>query len=245
MKKRKILLMLILLAAGCMMVQGKKAKQKPDAETALFKLRIVDSKGKPLNNTVVFLSSDPKRTFLQFNRGVAYVRRISAADTLVVVTGKAIASLPICDLDSARIIIQDAGIKVEPPAVIINAGYGEISTKDNARPVNHLNVSDDPTLLTYRDLASYLQGRVSGLQIVNKGERLEAIIRGVSSFNLSSSALVVIDGQIYESFDEANLAVSLNDIQSIDILKEASIYGSRGANGAILITTKVGGIRKK
>ena len=65
------------------------------------------------------------------------------------------------------------------------------------------------------------------------------VIRGLSTINASSDPLYVVDGVVMENFD----LVNPNDIESIEVLKDASaaaIYGARGANGVILVTTKRG-----
>jgi len=88
-----------------------------------------------------------------------------------------------------------------------------------------------------------LQGKVAGLNISTPGGSPNAQpvvrLRGISSFGANSSPLIVLDGVIGASID----AVDPNDIESIDVLKDASaaaIYGTRGAAGVILITTKRG-----
>ncbi len=69
----------------------------------------------------------------------------------------------------------------------------------------------------------------------------EIIIRGTKSINSSNAALIVIDGMTTDT--NGLLMLSPNDVQSIDVLKDASssIYGSRGANGVVIIETKNGG----
>lgn len=94
---------------------------------------------------------------------------------------------------------------------------------------------------------SLLTGKVAGLNISTPGGSPNAQptvrLRGISSFGANSSPLIVLDGVIGASID----AVDPNDIESIDVLKDASaaaIYGTRGAAGVILITTKQGSTKK-
>ena len=61
--------------------------------------------------------------------------------------------------------------------------------------------------------------------------------RELGIFNVGGEGTVEIDGTVYESSQEADSAISVNDIEKIEVLKDGSIYGARGANGAILITT--------
>lgn len=89
-----------------------------------------------------------------------------------------------------------------------------------------------------------LQGRIAGLQVQNinaeAGSAPKITIRGISSINAGATPLVVVDGQpIPDGLGYLNMA----DIESVEVLKDAAsaaIYGSRGASGVILITTKMG-----
>ncbi|MDR2533817.1 MAG: TonB-dependent receptor [Tannerellaceae bacterium] len=89
-----------------------------------------------------------------------------------------------------------------------------------------------------------LQGQTPGIQVINNsgqpGDDATIMIRGIGSMNASSNPLYVVDGVVYDG----NInAVSPSDIESITILKDASataLYGSRAANGVIMITTKRG-----
>lgn len=92
-----------------------------------------------------------------------------------------------------------------------------------------------------------IQGKLAGVQIRDKtsqvGAAPEIKIRGSASFNASNSPLIVIDG--FPLIDGNLSDVDMNDVESLEVLKDAAstaIYGSRGANGVILITTKKGDI---
>jgi TonB-dependent SusC/RagA subfamily outer membrane receptor len=112
------------------------------------------------------------------------------------------------------------------------------------------NISAKIPLLTpfylqfyYPEIANALQGRMPGVQISEKSEAPEANseirIRGISSISGNSNPLYVVDGIPQDDISSQNP----NDIQNIEVLKDASataIYGSRGANGVVLITTKSG-----
>ncbi len=92
--------------------------------------------------------------------------------------------------------------------------------------------------VTTNDVGDMLQGKVSGLQVVNSsgapGSTSEIRLRGVSSVNASQSPLFVVDGVIGGNYDP-------NDIESVTVLKDAgatAIYGSQANGGVIIITTK-------
>ena len=98
--------------------------------------------------------------------------------------------------------------------------------------------------LPYSDVSSGIKGKIAGVQIKNTttevGEDPDIVIRGTGSVSLSSSPLVVVDGF---PFDDGLQFINPSTIKSIEVLKDASstaIYGSRGSNGVILVTTKDG-----
>ncbi|MBP3670135.1 MAG: TonB-dependent receptor [Bacteroides sp.] len=93
-----------------------------------------------------------------------------------------------------------------------------------------------------------LQGQSSGVQVINNsgepGADASIMIRGIGSMNASSSPLYVVDGTAYNGYINA---INPNDIESMTVLKDASataLYGSRAANGVIMITTKKGASEK-
>ena len=111
-------------------------------------------------------------------------------------------------------------------------GYSTVKQKDLTYSVSNVGVKENEAS-AYRDIYEYLQGRVAGVQ-VTQDKRI--IIRGVNSINAGGDPLILVDG--VETPDISDL--NIHDIKSIDVLKDgsAAIYGLRGANGVLLITTK-------
>ncbi len=124
---------------------------------------------------------------------------------------------------------------------VVVIGYGSVRKSDITGSVSSVK-SKDLQAFPLLDAASALQGRAAGVvvQSENGGEPGASIsikIRGSTSFSASSSPLVVVDGFVGATMPQQN------DIESIEILKDASaaaIYGSRGSNGVIMVTTKKG-----
>jgi TonB-dependent SusC/RagA subfamily outer membrane receptor len=115
-------------------------------------------------------------------------------------------------------------------------GYGHVTDAEKLNALANLN-NDDLDFSQYRDLYDLIKGRFSGVQIING----EIIIRGVNSINASSAALIIVDDV---PVDGSTLGtIPPTQVQSINIIKDGSsaIYGSRGANGVVLIETKRGG----
>jgi TonB-dependent SusC/RagA subfamily outer membrane receptor len=92
----------------------------------------------------------------------------------------------------------------------------------------------------YRSLADYLQ-RVPGVYVSGPQNNQMVLIRGVSSFNSEIEPLYVIDGtSVGTNYNTVNNMLNVRDIDNVRVLKgsDAAIYGVRGANGVIVITTK-------
>ena len=128
---------------------------------------------------------------------------------------------------------------------IVITGYGEVRRKDLTGSVAKVN-GDDLANLPAARVDQLLQGRASGVQVSSisgePGAATTIRIRGGNSIQGNNEPLWVIDGIIVGT--DYNLSnINANDIKSIDVLKDAvavSIYGTRGANGVILVTTKSG-----
>lgn len=134
---------------------------------------------------------------------------------------------------------------------VILIGYGTSLKKDLTGAVN-LVTDESFNKGTVFSAQQLIQGKVAGVSIVNNGgapgEGANVLIRGIGSLNLNSNPLYVVNGipldagGVGGSRNPLNV-INPNDIESISILKDASataIYGSRAANGVVLISTKRG-----
>ena len=125
---------------------------------------------------------------------------------------------------------------------VVVVGYGKVQKKDLTGSVSTIN-PDDVQGMPVPNAEQLLQGRSSGVQVTRNsgapGASSRIRIRGVNSINSNNEPLVVVDGFLGGDIDEINP----NDIERIDVLKDASalaIYGARASNGVIIITTKSG-----
>lgn len=141
-----------------------------------------------------------------------------------------------------NIILETDSITLDEAVMI---GYGSVKKSDLTGSVASIK-AEELASITSPTIEGVLQGRAAGLQVISSSQDPGAgsvlRIRGNSSLNGSNSPLIVLDG--FPLGDAGNLSlVSATDIESIEVLKDASasaIYGSRGANGVILIKTKSG-----
>ncbi len=227
---RPILCLVLLLVCGTPL-----ALRGQDS-TRSFKIKVIDKKGRPVRGAhLVFRLSSSSRMETIGGRGFSVLEKVTDADTLLLISNGFVGALPLAGLDSVALTGTRHGVLSKSADGRVNIGYQTVSAESNTVPVNRLEFKDRNQLTGYKDLASYLQGRIAGVQV--KGG--EVIIRGGSnSFVLSSAALIVVDGVIMDDFETANHSVNILDIESVDVLKDGSIYGSRGANGVVIITTK-------
>ncbi len=113
----------------------------------------------------------------------------------------------------------------------VATGYGYIDEKDLAYAVSSLDYENND-FCNYPDIYTLMKGKLAGVTVSGGA----VFMRGVSSFSGSSEALLVVDGMIVDDISWINPC----HVRSIDALKDssASIYGSRGANGVVIIKTK-------
>lgn len=127
---------------------------------------------------------------------------------------------------------------------LVVLGYGTVKRSDVTGSVSSISSDEITQVKAISNLAQTLQGQAAGVQVSQRsgqpGENISIIIRGNNSIQASNSPLYVVDGL---PLDGLTADLNPTDIETIEVLKDASstaIYGSRGANGVIMITTKKG-----
>lgn len=127
---------------------------------------------------------------------------------------------------------------------VIVIGYGSVAKKDLTGSVATVKLKEIEEVVV-ANFDEALAGRIAGVNVTSSegtpGEALKIVVRGGNSITSSNNPLYVINGLPLEDFDPSTINTS--DIESFQVLKDASataIYGSRGANGVVVITTKSG-----
>ncbi len=115
----------------------------------------------------------------------------------------------------------------------IPIGYGDVDKKELTYAVSKIDAEKNNEIKGYQNIYDYMRGRLPGVRITNDNH---IIVRGINTINLSTDPLFVVDGTIVNNID----FIDVNQIKDITVLKDASasIYGSQGANGVILISLK-------
>lgn len=144
------------------------------------------------------------------------------------------------NLSVINVVLEEEAIGLNE---VVAIGYGYVKKKDLTGAVSTVSADDMVMGGTVSNAAQALQGKTAGVQVSQSskapGGTISVRVRGNNSISSTNEPLYVVDG--FPSSEGLNL--NPNDIESMQILKDASataIYGARGANGVVLITTKRG-----
>ncbi|TWV99546.1 SusC/RagA family TonB-linked outer membrane protein [Chitinophaga pinensis] len=125
---------------------------------------------------------------------------------------------------------------------VVVVGYGEVKKRDLTGAVTSVK-GEELRKVPSTNVMESVQGKLPGVDITKSngaaGAKINVTVRGNRSIRADNGPLYIVDGVQYENIQDINP----NDIQSMEVLKDASstaVYGSRGANGVIIITTKKG-----
>lgn len=201
---------------------------------------VLDREMKPKKGVKVYVK-DPKRYASTDKKGRFGLTDVQPDDTLhLVVSKKETLLVPVEGRRGIRIVlVGDKKAQAENDEEIANTGYGYVKRREFTGVSS--GISGDRLRATgARNVMSALKGLVPGLVVTNGSGGQEVTIRGQHSLTLSNEPLYVIDGVVVESLD----FVSIYDVDHVEVIKDASIYGSRGANGAIVVTTKIAASKK-
>ena len=112
---------------------------------------------------------------------------------------------------------------------VYDTGYGMVTESERTQAISHIEM-DQNTVPSYSNIYAYIAAKCPGVQVTGN----KVIIRGIGTILGSTDPLYVVDGMPFDDISWLNP----NDVSSIDVLKEGSDYGVRGANGVIVIKTK-------
>ena len=206
--------------------------------------RVVDTSGEPLIAVTVYEDGNTANGTMTDVDG-NYRLNVSSAKAVVVFSclGFAEVKETVGLRKTINVTLNEEKLSIDA-AEVVSVGYGTVAKRDLTGSVSKVDMGElMKTPIVNFDQA--LTGKVAGVVVTTSdgalGAEANITIRGNNSLTQSSAPLYIIDGFPTES----SMATALNsaDIESIDILKDASataIYGARGANGVIVITTKQG-----
>lgn len=202
--------------------------------------KVVDESGEPLAGAVVMINGDSSSAVGTDIDGKFSIAATSGKNVLTVsMIGFRTASVDAVPGRSIEIVAHQDSYELEG---VVFTGYSAIAKKDMTGAVGVVG-GKELKAMPVTSVNDVLQGKVPGLTITSTsgtpGAGSVARIRGIGSITGSTSPLYIVDGLPQNGIDYLNP----NDIESIAVHKDASvaaIYGSRGANGIIVVTTKSG-----
>ncbi|WP_159021382.1 TonB-dependent receptor [Formosa sp. L2A11] len=222
-----------------------------NVQKLLIKGSVVDKTGMPLPGASVIEKGTSNGVTTDFDGD--FKINVSKENTILVVSflGYLPQEVTVTSTSDLKIVLKENAENLDEVLVVAYGEQSKSSFTGSAVGVDLAKVEEMPT----SSFQETLQGNVSGVQMSSAsgqpGYSQDILIRGVGSINADSNPLYVVDGIPIVSGDISTIATSSNtiaginskDIETITVLKDASatsIYGSRGANGVILITTKKG-----
>ncbi len=235
--------------------------------------KVTDSSGAPLPGVTVMIKDTNLGVISDANGDYTLTNVPEQALIIFSFIGMKTEEVPVQGRNTVNVVLKEETIGIEE---VVAVGYGTMRKKDLTGSISRVTGEEilQPSLSSFDHM---LQGKVAGVQITQTtgapGGGVNMLVRGVSSITGGNQPLYVIDGfpvtisegssnmlsfgsdsytsskMVNNTSDRINPLASVNpsDIESIEILKDASataIYGSRGANGVVIITTKRGSMGK-
>ncbi len=242
----------------------------PIVDDVIITGKIVDAEGTPIPNASAIIKGTRKATSAGAN-GIFLLKEISQKRTVLEISAVGFATISIEivngkptrmidagndaseNVDKGSFTLLDDGTllftlsrSVNSLDQVVVVGYGTQMRRNVTGSVSKVDMKETEELPN-TNITEALRGRVAGVQVISgnrPGQNGTILIRGQRSLSASNNPLIVLDGIMFNG----NLTdINPNDILSMEILKDASataIYGSRAANGVILITSKRGNTTK-
>lgn len=201
---------------------------------------VLDATGEPVIGANVVVKGTTNGTITDFDGNFAIEDVPSGAILQVSYIGYLTKEITVGNQSVINVSLAEDSQALDEVVVV---GYGTMRKSDVTGSIA-VAKGDELTKNQSFSALDNLRGKVSGVNIFSNSSQPGAysnrvVIRGMATINSSSDPLYVVDGVVMENFD----LVNPNDIESMEVLKDASaaaIYGARGANGVIMVTTKRG-----
>ncbi|SHH15818.1 TonB-linked outer membrane protein, SusC/RagA family [Flavobacterium micromati] len=228
------------------------AVQLISAQESSISGKVTDMAGLPVPGANVIIKGTTISA--QSNFDGEFVIKAKKGQTLVI-SFLGLKTIEITASDSMVVKLNDDASQLETVLVM---GYGTQLKKRSTDAVSRVTAKDIENI-PVSNIQNALVGKLAGVQITQTNGKVEGgmniRVRGQASISAGTQPLYVLDGMILINQDESTngaplnplLTLSPNEIESIDVLKDASsaaIYGARGANGVVIITTKKGKVGK-
>jgi TonB-dependent starch-binding outer membrane protein SusC len=236
MKTKSLIAIILCLIISFPTVSGQKSKKK-----ITIKGIVIDDRKEPVVGAILVVDREQTRSYTDINGKFKLKISPDAESIGVVISKDMFVEKPISGRNELTINIPyEAHQKIlslitNPDEEAVNIGYGTVKQKDLISTVNKINASQN-NYSAYNTIYDMIAGTVPGVRVIGKSINIQ---NSTSFVNASTEPLFVLDGMVVSDISSIPPA----QVKSIEILKgsSAAIYGSRGANGVILITLRQGG----
>lgn len=195
---------------------------------------ILNAKNKPLKEVMLWRKNtmDGVKTTPE---GRFRLAGVSPTDTIVIAaTDKLDAVFTVKDLKDVKVILDKKFYTLDDGTNQEKRDYVRVAkSKFNSNVLLREQIMRSSANSIYE----LLRGSIAGVTVTYGDNGQMVSIRGGNSLSLDSEPLFIVDGQQYESSQDVDAGVSVNDIVKLEVLKDGSAYGMKGSNGAIIITT--------
>ncbi len=213
------------------------------AQQTVITGKVIDSSGESLPGVTVVLKGTTQGTVTDID-GVFRLPNVKAEDVILFsFVGMVAQEITVGSQTVINVKMVADAIGLDE---VIAVGYGTMRKSDLTGSVARVSF-DDKSLQSNMNILQTLSGASAGINVQQSGAaggEPDFSIRGKTSLSASDKPLIVLDGIIYNG---AIADINVSDVKSVDVLKDASaaaVYGSRSANGVVLITTKQGSSEK-
>lgn len=198
---------------------------------------VVDANQKPVPNAIILIDNQ-KSNIVTDKKGVYKIKISPKAKLISVFTFRnGVSETEIGGRTVINFFMKTAATSAGTEVVnsqneeTVNVGYGTVKKKDATTQVGKID-GTNKKYASYSNIYDMIRGELPGVQVTGKN----IVIQGTSSIMLSSDPLFIVDGMPVSSLDDITPVM----VKSIEVLKgsAAAVYGSRGANGVILITLR-------
>lgn len=222
---RKVIYTIILLSVA---LCGNAQRKVP------FNGVLLDVNGNPLKNAHVYVTH-PRAYCPTDKQGRFGLTDVKPTDTLHIEIKKTLYDIPVNGAKSLRIrIANEKNISAEQDQELIDIGYGHVKRRERTSAAEAFISGKMLADAGATTIIQGLQGRVAGLSVEYEQGEYKCYMRGTKTVIGENSPLFILDGFPVPTLDNVNVL----DVDYVEILKDGSIYGSKGANGAIVVWTK-------
>lgn len=201
--------------------------QQNDSSDVPFNGLVKDLSGKGVK-VRVFVKNSDKRTVAD-REGRFGLTNLKPTDTLLLQYRREKVEIPLDGRRSLKVLWGGEQPSYDEDEELVDLGFGYVKRREYA--VSSSGITGEMMLQKgFTDLQTALLALVPGLQLING----ELVIRGQSSVNSSSAALIVCDGMPVSSLN----SISIYEVKSVEVQRGNNMYGVRGGNGVILIRTR-------